>query len=177
MTEQPGATVEIDRLSDEDTQILKLGHGMIRGHTCKVLLVERPAQGSLPTTQALREHIVGRLDRAPRFRKRVVRTPLGVANPVWVDDAGFDIAHHVTRVPVHGELTRAELNQLVARLMAEPLPLERPLWHLAVVDHLEDDAMALVWREHHSLARWTTCVRLASALLWGSEAAAPGSPE
>jgi WS/DGAT/MGAT family acyltransferase len=37
---------------------------------------------------------------------------------------------------------------------------------MAVVDRLDDGGMAIVWRVHHALADGTTCVRLASTLLW-----------
>jgi WS/DGAT/MGAT family acyltransferase len=156
----------IDRLSDEDAQILKLGRGVIRGHTCKLLVLQRPDGGTAPSVQALRQHVDSRLDHAPRFRKRLVSTPFRVANPVWADDPDFDIACHITPIDAEHELNRAELTDLVSRLMAEPLDRTRPLWHMTVVPRVEGDAMAIVWRVHHSLADGTTCVRLASALLW-----------
>lgn len=163
----------IDRLSDEDTQILKLGKGAIRGHTCKVLVLERPANGELPTVEAIRDHMNARLDAAPRFRKRVVSTPLRVANPVWVDDPDFDIARHVTSATLDGAVNGDGLEQLVARLMPQRLDRSHPLWHLDVVERLAPDRMALIWRVHHCLADGTTCVRRAAALLW-DEASAPG---
>ena len=178
MTEQRGASLQIDRLTDEDTQILKLGRGMIRGHTCKVLVLEPPTDSSggaagprLPTVEEIRDRVRSRLHHAPRFRKHVKRTPLGLANPVWVDDPEFDIGNHITRLPVEGELSRDELKEVVAGLMAEPLDPRRPLWHLAVVDRIEGGATAIVWRVHHALADGTTLVRLASELLWDSELA------
>src|SRR5438067_13159849 len=113
MTEHTQARVEIDRLSNEDTAILKLGRGVIRGPTCKLLVLE-PAPGrALPSADQIRDHVESRLDRAPRLRRHLRRTPLGVANPVWVDDPEFDIANHVVPVPVDGELSRGELKELV----------------------------------------------------------------
>src|SRR5947199_10101821 len=81
----------LDRLSAQDTRILKQEARWIRGHTCKVLLLEQPRPGALPTVDELRATIAARLDRAPRMRQRLAYTPLHVANPVWVDDAEFDI--------------------------------------------------------------------------------------
>jgi WS/DGAT/MGAT family acyltransferase len=161
------STAALDRLSREDARILKLGKGSIRGHTCKVLILERSGGRDLPTLEALREHIAGRLDLVPRFRQRLMSTPLRLANPVWVDDAHFDIERHVTRVPGDGVVDRAELDRIVARLMAEPLDRAHPLWHIGVVERLEQDSMALIWRVHHCLADGTTCVRIGSAILWG----------
>ena len=159
----------IDRLSDEDTKILKLGRGEIRGHACKVLVLEPTAGRPLPSAAAIRERVHSRLDSAPRFRRRVVHLPLDVANPVWIDDPGFDIANHVAAVPADHPLTRRELARLVARLMAEPLPPDRPLWHIAVLEPLPDDAMALIWRVHHCMADGSTFMRLAASTLWDSD--------
>ncbi len=165
----------IDRLSNEDAQILRLGKGPIRGHTCKVLVLQRSAEGSLPTVEALREHMNARLDAAPRFRKHVAGTPFRVANPVWLDDPDFDIARHVTRAEVDGPVDRSALRELIAGLMTRRLNRSHPLWHLDVVERFEGDQMALVWRVHHCLADGTTCVRRAAQLLW-DHAPETGSP-
>lgn len=146
--------------------ILKHEAGWVRGHTCKVLLVEKPLQGNLPTLEELRASIAARLDRAPRMRQRLAYTPLHVANPVWVDDPHFDIERHVTAVPTVGPMTRDHFRSVVGLLMAEPLDHRHPLWHIDVVERVDDGLMALVWRIHHCMADGTTSVRLGSEVLW-----------
>lgn len=159
----------LDRLSTEDARILKLEAGAVRGHTCKILVLE-PAQGyPLPTLEALRTGIAARLDAAPRLRQRLLPTPLHLANPVWVDDPDFEIARHVRAVSTHGPVTRAELEQIVAWLMSERLNRSRPLWQLDVVEQLEDGAMALIWRVHHCMADGAATIRLGSAVLWSED--------
>jgi WS/DGAT/MGAT family acyltransferase len=108
------------------------------------------------------------------LRQRVVRTPLRVANPVWMDDPHFDIARHVKRVQTDGPVGREELREIVGRLMCQCLDREHPLWRLDVVEQLEDDTMALVWRIHHAMADGTACMRLGSAVLWSSD---PDQPD
>jgi WS/DGAT/MGAT family acyltransferase len=151
---------QVDRLTDEDVRILKLESGNIRGHTCKVVILEAPA----PSVDELREHVAARLDRAPRFRRRLAATPLGIANPVWVDDTDFDITRHVRRVA-----TADGLHETVAELIAKRLDRERPLWSMDVVEEIEDGSTAIVWRIHHCMADGVTAVKLASALLWDAE--------
>jgi diacylglycerol O-acyltransferase / wax synthase len=168
--------ITLDRLSVDDVQILKREGGAVRGHTCKVLVLERSGGRPLPSLQALREHVGARLDAAPRLRKRLVTTPLRVANPVWLDDPEFDIARHVRRVQTNGPVPRSELEPIVARLMTERLERAHPLWCLDVVEPLEDDSMALIWRIHHCLADGTTGVRLCSAVLWSADAELLSSP-
>ena len=119
------------------------------------------------------DNVAGCLAPAPRLRLRLFATPLGVANPVWLDDPEFDIERHVTRVKTAEPVSRGGLEQIVAGLMANPLNRAHPLWHLDVIERLENDSMALVWRVHHCLADGTTCVRLASAVLWGETADEP----
>jgi diacylglycerol O-acyltransferase / wax synthase len=168
--------ISLDRLSADDVQILKREGGAVRGHTCKVLVLERSGGRPLPSLQALREHVGARLDAAPRLRKRLVTTPLRVANPVWLDDPEFDIARHIRRVQTNGPVPRSELEPIVARLMTERLERAHPLWCLDVVEPLEDDSMALIWRIHHCLADGTTGVRLCSAVLWSADAELLSSP-
>jgi WS/DGAT/MGAT family acyltransferase len=161
--------VGLDRLSAEDERILKLEGGAIGGHTCKVIVLKASEGRDLPTLAELRASIDARLDDAPRLRKRLVMTPLSVARPVWADDPQFSIARHVTSVANGESVSRPELSKLVSDLMCERLDRAHPLWHLDVVESVEHDSMALVWRIHHCLADGATCVALASAVLWSQD--------
>lgn len=102
--------------------------------------------------------------------------PLRVANPVWVDDPAFDIATHITAAPTDGALSWPKFTQLVAHLMGEALRPDRPLWHMAVVEALEDQTMALIWRIHHCMADGATAMRLGESLLWDTGEATPDPP-
>ena len=160
---------DIDRLSPQDVQILRLERGPVRGHTCKVVVLEATAGGALPSVEDLRASVEARLQAAPRLRRRLMNAPLGVGRPVWVDDTDFDIARHVTRIESDGPVSRAELREMVARRMAERLDRAHPLWHLDVVERLDDGSAALIWRIHHCMADGTAAVGLASAVLWSKE--------
>jgi diacylglycerol O-acyltransferase / wax synthase len=159
----------LDRLSVQDAQILRLEAGAIRGHTCKVLVLEPVGGGPLPTLADLRAQIDANLDAAPRLRRRLAPTPLGVARPVWVDDADFDVARHVVPVGIGRPVSRADVGDLVAALFAQRLDRAHPLWRLDVIERVEDGTCVLVWRIHHALADGKTAVRLGSAVLWSPE--------
>src|SRR6202022_4287883 len=107
-----------------------------------------------------------RIGAAPILRRRVVATPLRVAAPVWLDDPDFDIARHVTHVETGGPRRRAELSQIVASMVGQPLDRSPPLWHLGVVEQLDDGSMALIWRVHHCMADGTACMRIGSSVIW-----------
>jgi WS/DGAT/MGAT family acyltransferase len=168
----------LDRLSADDVEILKREAGPIRGHTCKVLLIEEPRRGALPTIAQLRASIAARLDAAPRMRQRLTYLPLHIAGPVWLDDPEFHLERHVTAVPTAGPLSREGLRRAVAELMAQRLDPAHPLWQLNVVECLDDGAMALIWRIHHCMADGMTCMRLGAEVLWSDspDATPPQAP-
>jgi diacylglycerol O-acyltransferase len=170
-------TGAVSRLSAQDAQILRLESGPIRGHSAKVLVLERAGQRPLPTLADLRAAIAARLDAASRLRQRLVSGPLPMARPARADDPDFDVSRHVTAVPVSGPVSRPDLEHIVAGLMGRRLDRSRPLWHIDVVGELADGAMALIWRLHHCLADGSTAMAFASAVLWSPDPAEdPGVP-
>jgi diacylglycerol O-acyltransferase / wax synthase len=87
----------------------------------------------------------------PRFRQKVVEDPMGAA---WVEDADFDLAHHVQAAPLEpraGEAPLAALQRRVAELAATPLAPGRPLWQFEIVEDLDGRRSALVSRIHHCI--------------------------
>src|SRR5688572_501152 len=44
---------------------------------------------------AVLARVADRLHLVPRYRQRLHATAAGLANPVWIDDDGFDLAWHV----------------------------------------------------------------------------------
>ncbi len=156
------------RLSPEDAAILKLEHGPIAGHTCKILVIDPGPDGGALPAEALRDHVTARLDRAPRLRQRIAPTPLGLAPPLWVDHASFTLANHVRAVDVAAPLDDSGLQTLVGRLMSERLDRERPLWSLHVAP-LTGGRTALVFKLHHAMADGMTAIRLAASVLWDTE--------
>jgi WS/DGAT/MGAT family acyltransferase len=161
--------VSLDRLSDEDARILALESPAIAGHMCKLLIVERSPHADPLTLEALRQHISGRLSEAPRLAQRLAPTPLGLANPVWVDDPEFDIAKQVRRVDTQTAVDREGLLTIAAELMAQRLDRSRPLWAIDLVERLVDGRAALIWRIHHCMADGLTAFRLGSTAIWDSE--------
>src|SRR5262245_10022651 len=151
-----------ERLSPEDSRILALESKSIVGHTCKVVIAERSGDG----VEYLRDRIARRIALAPSFRRRIVTTPYRLDAPVWADDPDFDVRRHVRAVPLTGPGGRDELHEIVAGLMAERLPRDRPLWSIDVVEPLEDGARAVVWRIHHAMADGQAAMAMGSALLW-----------
>jgi diacylglycerol O-acyltransferase len=162
----------LQRLAPEDARILALESGAIVGHTCKVLIAERAGD----TVELLRDRIARRIALAPRCRQRIAPTPFGIAAPAWVDDPDFDVRLHVRRVPTEGPVDRTRLHEIVADLMAQRLPRDRPLWAIDVVEPLEDGTVAAIWRIHHAMADGQATMAIGSALLWSDAAGSDPDP-
>jgi len=149
-------------LSVEDARILALEEGPVRGHTCKLVLLD-----GVRGVEELREHVGSRLDREHRLGVRLVE---GDA-PAWELDPAVEIERQVRDA---GRVDEAGLPGTVGVLMAERLPRDRPLWALDVVA-IEDRRTALVWRIHHALADGSTAMRMARNVLFDDRAEAATS--
>ena len=117
------------------------------------------------TYDRLIQVISDRLDIVPRYRQVPRRVPGGISTPVWVDDETFDIALHVRRSALPKPGTRQSLHELVGRLIARRLDLDRPLWELYLIEGMENDAVALLFKAHQALVDGSETIDLAQVLL------------
>ena len=101
----------------------------------------------------------------PALPDEARRAPLGLANPVWVDDDDFDPDRHVRRVGLPAPGGDAELCELVGHLLSEPLDRARPLWQLTVVEGLAGGRTALVAKMHHALVDGVAAVDVSIVIL------------
>ena len=123
----------------------------------------------------IEEYVVSRLDRIPRYRQRILRTPIE-GHPVWVDDPSFNIHYHVrhTRLPHPG--SERQLKRLAGRIFSQRLDREKPLWELWVIEGLEDDRVAFVSKVHHCMVDGVSGAELISALLTPEPREKPDPP-
>ena len=122
---------------------------------------------------ALRQRIRQRLLRFPRFGQRVVQDAAGA---LWVDDAQFDIRHHVRQErlrPRPGQSQRAALQQRCGELATTPLDPDRPLWQFHLVPGYPGDKQggcALILRVHHCIADGIALVAVMNSITDGGDA-------
>jgi diacylglycerol O-acyltransferase / wax synthase len=148
-----------ERLSALDASFLAVEGPDTPMHVGWVAIFDPPEDGPRPGFEALFEHLGGRLERAPRYRQRLAEVPLGVHDPVWVDDERFDPADHLRRAG--GE----DLDAFVDAMQSTPLPRGRPLWEIAIADALPDGRVALVGKMHHCMVDGAAVVELGNLLL------------
>jgi WS/DGAT/MGAT family acyltransferase len=128
-------------------------------HVGWVATFDPPEEGPPPSFEELRDHIARRLCRAPRYRQKLEPVPLGLSEPLWVDDESFDIANHVRR------LDAPDLGTAAEQVMSVPLRRDRPLWEIHIADRLEDEGIGMVGKAHHCLVDGIAAVELAALLL------------
>ena len=115
--------------------------------------------------EALCAHIEDRIAFVPRYRQRLRTVPGRLANPVWVDDADFDLAFHVRRSGLPRPGTMTQLRELTARIASRRLDMDRPLWEVYFVEGLEGGRVALMSKSHEILVDGISTVDLGQVLL------------
>jgi diacylglycerol O-acyltransferase / wax synthase len=155
------------RLSPLDASFLEVESATAHMHVGWAARFTPPANRQRPTFRELRDHVAARLDRAPRYRQRLARVPLGVNGPAWVDDDCFDADRHI----LHSRAR--DLAEVVDAVMSVPLERERPMWEMWIADQLEDGSIGIVGKVHHCMVDGIAAVELATLVL-DLEAEHPG---
>jgi diacylglycerol O-acyltransferase / wax synthase len=148
-----------ERLSALDASFLEVETATAHMHVGWAAAFETPDDGPAPSFEQLRDHISRRLHRAPRYRQRLAEVPLGLSQPVWVDDDGFDLDRHVRRAPA------GDLRELAGTVLSTPLARDRPLWEMWIADELDDGRIGVVGKAHHCMVDGIAAVELAALLL------------
>ena len=167
----------MDRLSAVDASFLRVESPTAHMHVGWLSIVDRSPQMPRLEAAALRARIAGRLAAVPRFRQRIVSVPLGMAEPVWADDAAFDVDRHVRELPDERELDDRDLRTVTDAFLSEPLDRARPLWEILVVPRMTCGRAAVLGKVHHAMVDGIAAVQL-GMLLFDLEpgAGAPGAP-
>ena len=114
--------------------------------------------------EVLRRVIAGRIDEVDAFRRRVVDVRGVMSVPHWVLDATVDVTEHVRRAAVPGASGLNALARLAAKTAQFPLPRDRPLWQMDVVEDMGDGAVGVVAKVHHSIMDGAAAVGVLGAL-------------
>jgi diacylglycerol O-acyltransferase len=120
--------------------------------------------GEPPSEDDFAAHIRSRVHLLPRLRQRLAFPPLGLGTPFWVDDPEFDLGNHLARVRLPAPGDDAAFHDLVGKVLSPPLDRTRPLWQLVLVDGLEGDRFAIVYKTHHALADGFSAVDIGKLL-------------
>jgi len=95
----------------------------------------------------------------PRFRQRVVESPLRVGRPAWQIDETFDIRAHIHRIalPAPGDVNT--LRDVASDIVSTPIDFSLPPWQLHVIEGYQGGSV-LLSRIHHCVADGIALMRL-----------------
>jgi WS/DGAT/MGAT family acyltransferase len=114
------------------------------------------APRGLVTFDDIAGHLQQRLHLARAFRERLLRAPLDIDEPYWIEDGDFDLEYHLRHIGLPRPGNWRQLCTQVARLSARPLDMTRPLWELYFIEGLDDikaippGCFVLLLRLHHA---------------------------
>lgn len=154
----------MERLSGLDASFLYFETPAHLMHVCGLLVLDPSTVPGGLRFDALRDSLRVRLGGNPAFRRRLHNPRLNLDHPVWVDDADFDIEHHVRRVAVPAPGGERELAEVCADIAAQPMDRSRPLWEMWVVEGLADGTVAVVTKMHHATVDGVSGASLVSEL-------------
>jgi diacylglycerol O-acyltransferase / wax synthase len=159
----------LDRLTSTDASFLHQEGTASHMHVGAVLIFEGPP----PQFGHYLDHVRGRLHLVPRYRQKLATPPLETGRPLWVDDPSFNLEYHVRHAALPSPGTEEQLFLLAARIASQQLDRSKPLWESWLVEGLENDRFALIFKTHHSLVDGVSGVDIATVLLDMSSAPAP----
>ncbi|MCO5303673.1 MAG: wax ester/triacylglycerol synthase family O-acyltransferase [Phycicoccus sp.] len=138
------------RLTGLDAAFLALETPTSTGHVGGLSILD-PSTATEPLTlERLTAILASRLDAVPVLRQRLQSVPLGIDQPVWVDDRHFDIGYHVRELGLPSPGSDEQLAEQVSRIHARPLDRERPLWETYLLSGLAGGRMAVYTKVHHA---------------------------
>ena len=117
------------------------------------------------------EHVRERLGRNPLLSRRLLRLPLELDYPYWVEDEFFDLEAHIHhgRLPDPGDWRQFCIH--MARYHSRPLDMNRPPWEMFVVEGLDrveglpPGCYAVATKIHHAVGDGTSLTRFFSTLM------------
>lgn len=114
------------------------------------------APGGVVRFKQILAHVESRLDRLPIFRQKIVKVPLNLDWPYWVEDDNFQLEYHVRHIalPKPGDWRQFCIQS--SRIHARSLDLSRPLWEMYVIEGLDSfldlpqGSFAILFKIHHA---------------------------
>lgn len=153
----------MQRLSPLDAMFLQQDSQAVPRQIASLAILE-PGDNPLDYDRLI--HVINeRIDLVPRYRQVPRVVPGGLGTPVWLDDESFDISLHVRRSALPRPGASGALHELIGRLIARRLDLDRPLWELYLVEGLSGGRVALLFKSHQALVDGSETVDLAQVLL------------
>lgn len=142
----------MEKLSGLDSGFFYLDSPGMHLHIGVVLILSGQEVTLNQGTEVARAQILARLPAMEHFCHVIAEVPFGLAEPYWIKDSNFDIAHHVVEIDDAKRVyANDELLEFAGNFISQPLDKSRPLWEVIVVPQVEGEKFALVAKLHHAL--------------------------
>ena len=145
------------QLRGEDARFVYVESGHSNSNITLVYIYDpSTAPGGRVRFKGLLKYIESRLHLSPIFRQKLLRVPLDLDHPYWIEDERFDLEYHVRHVALPRPGDWRQFCIQVSRIHARPLDLSRPLWELYLVEGLDafldlpPDSFAILTKIHHA---------------------------
>jgi diacylglycerol O-acyltransferase / wax synthase len=159
----------VQSMSAQDATFLHVENDVTPMHIGGVSIFEGPP----PSFEELSEMVSGKLHHTPRYRQKVRFVPLGVSEPVWVDDPYFEVDYHLRHTAVPPPGSGEQLRTMAARVFSQHLDRARPLWEIWMVEGLEHGRWALLSKVHHCMVDGVAATDLMSVMFGDDAEPAP----
>ena len=162
----------MQQLSGLDASMLYMETAQTPNHVAAFYTYDpSSAPGGAVSFDAIVANVERRLGMSRTFRRKLVRVPLGLDHPYWVEDADFDLEFHVRQVALPEPGSWGQLCDLVAHLYAQPLNLDRPPWEMYVIEGLGEgvdgiprNGFATLIKVHHAAVDGVSGLELMTVL-------------
>ncbi len=161
----------MQQLSVIDTTFLASETPRTPNHLCMTNVYDpSTAPDGRPSFEQILAKLRSCLPSTTSLRRKLVRVPLGVDRPYWVEDPDFDLEFHVRHLALPKPGDWSQFTTQVARLHARPLDLTRPPWEMTVIDGLDsidgfpEGSFATVLKIHHAAIDGVSGVELLNVL-------------
>lgn len=138
------------QLSGLDTVFLNLETNAVPMHIGSVTILDPKTAGADFSFEAVKNLIERRLHLLPMFRRRLVRSPLNLDMPYWIEDPEFEISQHVRHRALPRPGNDRQLADFVCDVIGTGLDRGMPLWRIYYVEGLSGGRAALVSKIHHA---------------------------
>ena len=114
------------------------------------------APGGVVRFKQIQAHVKSRLERLPHLREKILRVPLDLDYPYWVEDETSISTTTSTILRCPSRVTGASSVFSASRIHARPLDLQRPLWEMYVIEGLDSfldlpvGSFAVLIKIHHA---------------------------
>jgi diacylglycerol O-acyltransferase len=163
----------MEQLSPQDSQFLYMESADNLTHVTSIATFD---PSTVPNGEKVRfkdiiAHVESRLGAGSMLRRRLVRVPLELDYPYWVDDEYFDLEYHLRhgRLPEPGDWRQFCIH--MARYHSRPLDMNKPLWEMYVVEGLDNipglakGSYAIATKIHHAAVDGASLIRFFSAMM------------